>query len=201
MGDYDIKAITRDIQNGFFAVILTLFILNTVSAESANTTDLIRDADQITTVDKMIDLANCSFKYSVKTTATRDVIWGLWADVKNWKSYDTLLEYSFLKEPMIFEKGAIGYVKASGAPKTKFEIIEHKEGTYFTESLKLPLYHSLELKRYFEVSNDGTTIFTHEVGFKGPLKNVLFYFLAKSFKKELPLVMNRLKEVAEHQEK
>ncbi len=132
--------------------------------------------------------------------AKQETLWRLWADVENWKKFDTLLQYSYLKDPKVFEKGAIGYVKASGAPKTKFKITRYKEGYYFTEKLYLPFYNSLDLQRYFEKSDIGETIFTHEVNFKGPLTGILFFFLNKSFKKELPLVMNRLKQVAEDEE-
>jgi len=152
-------------------------------------------------INKIIKLPNYSFKYSVKTTARKETVWGLWEDVENWKKFDTLLEYSYLKEPKIFKQGAVGYVKASGAPKTKFKITRYKKGSYFTEKLQLPLYHSLDLQRYFEKSDNGETILTHEVNFKGPLKSILFFVLKKSFKKELPLVMNKLKKVAESKEK
>lgn len=152
-------------------------------------------------INKILKLPNYSFKYSVKTTAGKETIWGLWEDVENWKKFDTLLEYSYLKSPKIFKKDAIGYVKASGAPKTKFKITRYKKGSYFTEKLKLPLYHSLDLQRYFEKNKNGETIFTHEVNFKGPLKSILFFTLKKTFKKELPLVMNRLKRLAEAKEK
>ena len=144
----------------------------------------------------IITTGPCAYKLSISTSASAEIIWNLWADVENWKEFDTLLEYSFLKDQTSFELGAVGYVKARGAPKTKFEIIEFDAGKSFTESLKLPAWHTLELKRLVHVS-EGKTVFTHEIVFKGPFKGVLYYFLADNFKRELPLVMTRLKLVAE----
>jgi len=149
---------------------------------------------------KIIDLDGCSYKLSIPTSASKKTIWRLWADVENWKDYDTILEYSYLEDDAKFEVGATGYVNARGAPKTKFELIEVNSGKSFVESLKLPLYNQLELKRYFEKNAAGQTIFTHEVEFKGPLKSLMYLLLANTFKKELPLVMGRLKALAEKHE-
>ena len=93
--------------------------------------------------------------------------------------------------------GAKGFVKADGAPKTKFELIAVDNGNSFVESLKLPLWSTLELKRYVSKNEDNETIFTHEVEFKGFMKRAYYLFLAKTFKKELHLVMGRMKALAE----
>ena len=106
-------------------------------------------------------------------------------------------QYSYLKDEAEFAVGAIGYVKAEGAPKTKFEIIQVDSGNSFIESLKLPLWSTLELKRYVSKNSDGDTVFTHEVEFKGWMKRAYYLLLAKTFKKELHLVMGRMRDLAE----
>lgn len=141
-----------------------------------------------------------SYKLSVETSAKKSTVWRLWEDVENWKKYDTILEYSYLVDGAAFEKGAIGYVNARGAPKTKFELLEVNPGVSFDESLKLPLFSSLLLRRYFEPSESGPTIFTHEVEFKGPARWLMYRIMAKTFRKELPLVMGNLRDVAELEE-
>jgi hypothetical protein len=145
-------------------------------------------------------LPGYAFKYSIETTASKETIWRLWSDVKNWKKYDTILEFSYLENDTEFAAGAIGYVKAKDAPKTKFELIEVNTPISFVESLKLPLFSSLELKRYFETNDNGKTTFTHEIGFKGPFRWLMYAVVAGTFKKETPLVMSRLKAVAEKEE-
>ena len=149
---------------------------------------------------EVITTGSYSYKLSVETSAKKSTVWRLWEDVENWKEYDTILEYSYLVDGAKFEKGAVGYVNARGAPRTKFELLEVNPGVSFVESLKLPLFSSLRLKRYFETSESGLTIFTHEVEFKGPAKWLMFQIMAKTFKQELPLVMNNLRDIAELEE-
>ena len=70
----------------------------------------------------------------------------------------------------------------------------------FIESLKLPLFSTLELKRYFETNDNGKTTFTHEIEFRGPFRWLMYAVVADTFKKETPLVMSRLKAIAEKEE-
>ncbi len=149
---------------------------------------------------EVVHLPNYSLKYSVRTSAEKSIIWRLWADVENWKSFDARLTYSYLVAGNEFGKGAVGYLKAKNGPKTKFEIIEFKNGVSFTESLKIPLYQTIELQRYFEDDGSGSTVFTHEVNFKGALRSVAYFFLYRAFKKDLQLVVERLKMIAEYDE-
>ena len=146
-------------------------------------------------------LGYCHYALSVKTTASSQSIWRLWEDVKDWKDYDTILEYSYLENNAPFEVGATGFVKARGAPKTKFELIEVNSGTSFVESLKLPLFSSLLLKRRVKSINLGVTVFTHEVVFKGPAKHLMCLIMGGTFKNELPRVMFNLRDLAELREK
>ena len=149
---------------------------------------------------EIVQINACTYRLTLVTTASQHTIWKLWEDVDNWKDYDTILEYSYLEDNAQFAVGATGYVKADGAPKTKFEIIQVDPGNSFIESLKLPLWSTLELKRYVSKNQDGKTIFTHEVEFKGFMKHAYYLLLAKTFKKELYLVMGRMRALAESRE-
>lgn len=151
-------------------------------------------------IDDVVELPNYSLKYSVETSAKKSTIWRLWSDVENWKKFDTILEYSYLVDDAAFETGAIGYLNAKGAPKTKFTLITVDPGVSFTERLSIPLYQTIDLQRYFEISESGTTVFTHEVNFKGSLRWLMYNLLSRTFKKELIHVMTNLKEVAEQEE-
>ena len=151
-------------------------------------------------VDKVQILDGYRLKFSLDTNAQKSTIWRLWSDVENWKKFDTLLEYSQLDDGHEFELGATGVIKAEGARKTRFKLTEFREGKSFTETLYVPLYQQIELKRYFEQSEQGGTRFSHEVVFKGRLRWLIYLAAAGTFKKELPLVMGRLKDLAELEE-
>ena len=151
-------------------------------------------------VDDVERLQNYSFKLSVPTSASKATIWRLWSEVEHWKTYDTILQYSYLIDDAPFEVGAEGYVKAKGAPKTKFELIEVSAPNGFVERLKLPLYQAIELRRYFEDDLDGQTVFTHEVNFRGRLRWLAHGLLGNNFRHETARVMTRLRNLAELQE-
>lgn len=143
-------------------------------------------------------LPNYTLKYSVTTSAKKETIWQLWEDVENWKDYDTVLKYSYLENDAEFAQGAVGYVKGKGAPRTKFKLIKVTPGVSFTERLYVPLYQAIDLQRYFEDSPEGTTTFTHEVNFKGRLSFLIYAVAGGAFKRDLPLVMSRMKALAEN---
>lgn len=157
------------------------------------------NADQ-TVKNKVEVLDGYRLRLSLETKAQASTVWRLWSDVENWKKFDTLLEYSYLDDGYRFELGASGVVKAKGNRKTRFTLTEFSEGVSFTETLFVPLYQRIELKRSLERADTGNTIFTHEVVFRGRLRFFIYNLAAATFKKELPLVMERLKEVAESEE-
>ena len=179
----------------FVSVLLVGWGIASIHAEPESCTP-----DTPVTVDCVQRLPNYSFKLSVATDASKATIWRLWSDVENWKTYDTILQYSHLIDGADFVVGAEGYVKAKGAPKTKFELIEVEAPTRFVERLKIPLYQAIELRRYFEEDADGRTVFTHEVNFRGSLRWLAHALLGKNFRHETVRVMTRLRDLAEAQE-
>lgn len=171
----------------FPLLLLHALLINTASGESVD-------------VDDVEHLGNYQLRLKVETSASKETIWQLWEDVENWKQYDELVIYSMLDEGQSFETGATGVVKAKGAPKSKFKLTEVSKGISFTERLTTPLWQSIDLVRYFEESETGNVVFVHEVHFKGTLRWLIYAVAGKPFKKELPRVMNKLKEVAEAQQ-
>ncbi len=86
--------------------------------------------------------------------------------------------------------------------RTRFVLKEVNQGISFTETLFVPLYQQIELKSYVLAipasdTQKAHTLFTHEVVFKGRLRFLIYVAVAPSFKKELPLVMQRLRKLAE----
>ena len=145
-------------------------------------------------------LSNYAMKYSIETSASKETIWHLWSDVENWEEFDEHLEYSKLIDDVSFSVGDKGIIKSKGAPRTVFELTNVDRGKSFTEVLKLPLWQTVHLKRYFEVSPSGKTIFTQEVIFKGGLRSIYHALFGGAFKKDLPLVMMKMKYLAEQKE-
>ena len=74
---------------------------------------------------------------SRQTTATKEQIWNLWADVANWNSWDSTVKYSELYGD--FRVGTKGMVKLAGGPKSKFVITDCKPLESFTNRSFLPL--------------------------------------------------------------
>ena len=148
---------------------------------------------------QIISTGDCSYSLTLTAKASKGVIWKLWEDVENWKSYDTVIQYSYLEDDAEFVVGATGYVKTKGAPRTKFELTEVDAGNSFVEKLKLPFWSSLDLKRRVVVVDADTVAFTHEVEFKGRFKGLMYSLLAKRFKKDLKKVMINMKKLAEEE--
>ena len=150
-----------------------------------------------TLTDEIVDLPGLAFKYSTQTSASKATIWRLWTDVENWKQFDVALEYSNLQDDTIFAEGARGYLKADGAPRVSFEIEQLRQGESFTVNLRIPLYQAIKQQRYFELSETGSTVFTHEVKFSGGLSPLVYLFLQGIYKRETQCVVQRLKSLAE----
>jgi hypothetical protein len=76
--------------------------------------------------------------YSIVTReVTKEQIWKLFADVNNWHTWDTGIEFAKLEGK--FEKGNHFMFQPKGGPKLKIEIIEAIENQNFTDFTKFPL--------------------------------------------------------------
>ena len=147
---------------------------------------------------EVVDLPGMRFKYSAVTHASKEYIWSLWTDVENWQNVDSLIEYAFLDEGAVFSEGATGILKSRNVPRTKFTIIDLNEGESFTVSLHLPIGTRIEQKRYYEsYPTEATTVFTHEIHFKGPLSPPLWASLNHIYRREMRSVVENLKDLAE----
>ncbi len=184
-------------QASFMKTVWSVFLASTLYIGACLTPSLCLQAQEKATVEDVTQVNKYSLQLKVETTASRETIWQLWEDVENWKRYDELVIYSRLDPGHEFVKGAQGEVKAKGAPKSRFTLTEVSPGNSFTERLSTPLWQSINLHRYFETSDNGNTVFVHEVEFKGRLRWLIYAAAGATFKKELPRVMNKLRELAE----
>lgn len=175
--------------NRMLQIVLIAIILSTSNSLSAQAI-----------TGEVINLPGYAFKYSAETSASKSTVWKLWIDVENWNAFDTALEYSYLEEGTTFGEGARGYLNAEGAPGVSFEIVDFSDKQSFTVQLNIPLYQVIQQRRYFELDNNGKTIFTHEVKFSGGLSPLVYLFLQRIYKKETQLVVEQLKCLAERQQ-
>ena len=78
-----------------------------------------------------------AIEISRQTIAKKEQLWKLWADVANWKNWDSTVKSSELYGE--FREGTKGVVKLAVGPKSKFVIIACKSFETFTNRSFLPL--------------------------------------------------------------
>ena len=128
-----------------------------------------------------------------KTTATKEQIWELWADVPNWSVWDKEVETSELFGT--FKKGTKGVLKPAGGPKTKFEMTECTNFKSFTDRSFLPFckmdfIHSItEIKGGIEI--------THKVVMTGFLTFLFSKVIGSKIEVGLPVAVEELIKIAE----
>ena len=136
---------------------------------------------------------NKHFWHTVETTASTNEIWSIWTDVSNWKNWDTGLKDAKMKTA--FAKNAKGVITSLEGRKSKFKVVEYKEGHFYTFKTNLPL-GGLYVKRSLE-EKEGKIHFTHEVWFKGLTAGIFAKNFGASFREMLPKVMENIKQIAE----
>lgn len=137
--------------------------------------------------------SNTHFSYSLETSASPTKIWQIWSDVANWQQWDTGLKSAELSGA--FAIGTKGKLIPDKGPKSSFILTELVAGKSYTFKTKLPL-GALYVKRYLE-EKEGKTYFTHEVWFTGLSKGIFGNALGKNYRRILPEVMTRIREIGE----
>jgi hypothetical protein len=130
---------------------------------------------------------------SRKTTATKEQIWKLWADVANWNSWDKEVETAQLFGA--FKTGTKGILKPTGGPKTKFEMTECTNFTSFTDRSFLPLCKMDFIHTMTEI--EGGIEITHKVVMTGFMTFLFSKIIGSKIKVGLPIAVEKLIEFAE----
>ena len=117
-------------------------------------------------------------EFSLETDVAKEIIWSLWADVKNWNKWNTAVEYSNFNGN--FENGTRGSVKTSDGSKEIFlffEIIDCVENKSFVERVKMPLCvidfgheladggEKLKIKHYIKIHGPLTFYYRKTIGY------------------------------------
>ena len=129
-----------------------------------------------------------------ETTATREQIWELWADVPNRTRWDRDLEYAKLDGP--FRTGSTGEVKLKGQPSRKFLITHCEPLEGYTDRFFLPFYGKMDWHhRIRETAGGREVAFRIEVS--GPAALILAPIMRNILRDGLPPSVDMLVSLAE----
>jgi hypothetical protein len=137
--------------------------------------------------------SNHHFSFTIPVNAPIQNVWQTLIDVQNWHQWDTeLLEANLEGDFVVHAKGTL--IPKSG-PKLKFYISEIVSMQSYTFNTIMPV-GELVIKRSLKVENE-VLYFTDDIAFTGFLKVIFGFMLGGQFRKVLPEVMNKFKEIAE----
>ena len=137
-----------------------------------------------------------STEATVTAKASPEAVWGLWADVENWKAWDPAVEQSSIDGP--FSEGTRGMLKPEGGPKSPFVLTGVRPGEGFSDRTRLPLA-SVDFFHEVERVGEGTRI-AHRIEIRGPLSFVFARLMGRRFEKGLPEAVQNLARLAEESE-
>lgn len=137
-------------------------------------------------------LTNRHFWCTLTTNAPSKKVWSIWADVSNWQTWDTGLEYATLEGK--FGEGATGKIR-SGGTTSSFRVTAFSPGRSYTITTALPLA-KLHVNRTL-CEREGETSITHEVWFSGLLAGLFAGVFGRKFRSLLPNVVANVKNLAE----
>ncbi|WP_316634577.1 SRPBCC family protein [uncultured Flavobacterium sp.] len=125
-----------------------------------------------------------SRSHSITTKkVTKEQMWNLFADVNNWHTWDTGIEYAKLEGN--FEKGNHFLLRPKGGPNVKVELLEVVENKRFLDVTNFPLAKMYD-EHLFEETLDGLKI-TNIITVKGLLGFLWVKLVAKKIVDALPV--------------
>jgi hypothetical protein len=133
------------------------------------------------------------FDHTVATVARPEDVWAVWTDVARWPEWDTELESASVEGGRL-ALGASGTLRPRSGPSTTFVVSEFEPEEGYAFKTHLPLCELVVRRRF---GGGGTTAFTHEVSFVGPLSFPFGLLLGRRFRAALPGVMENVRRIAE----
>jgi hypothetical protein len=124
--------------------------------------------------------------------ATSDQMWRLFADVNNWHSWDSDIEYARMNGE--FEKGNHFQLKPKNGPKVKIQLLETVKNRKFVDLTRFPLA-KMYGEHTFEETNEGLKV-TTTMKVEGPLSFLWVKLVANDIVSHLPEEMERQAEYA-----
>ncbi|MCA2979180.1 MAG: SRPBCC family protein [Myxococcaceae bacterium] len=127
-----------------------------------------------------------------RTKASPEQIWKLWESVADWSRWDESVESSRLDGA--FVQGARGSLKPRGGPRATFALVSVEPRVAFTSRSSLPLT-TLDIVHTLRVEGSETVI-EHRVEMKGVLTFLFRRLIGESIARGLPMVVERLAQLA-----
>ena len=122
----------------------------------------------------------------VTTEATKEQMWKLFADVNNWHTWDSGIEFATMEGK--FEKGNHFILKPKGGPKVKIALVETIENKKFVDCTTFPLA-KMYGEHTFEETKEGLRI-TTTMKVEGALgflwRKLVAQDIADGLQKEMP---------------
>lgn len=136
------------------------------------------------------------FAHTTTIRATRDALWQVWTDVAGWPRWDTPLKQATLgDEPM--HLGSAGTLTDQGGRSSRFTVTEWVPMESYAFQTVLP-GAALTVRRFVVAEHAGGRLeLTHHVQFSGPLRWLWATLLGRTFRRQLPPVMDHLKYLVE----
>ena len=122
----------------------------------------------------------------VTTEATKEQMWKLFADVNNWHTWDSGIEFATMEGK--FEKGNHFILKPKGGPKVKIALVETIENKKFVDCTTFPLA-KMYGEHTFEETKEGlriTTTMKVEGAFGFLWRKLVAQGIADGLAKEMP---------------
>lgn len=137
--------------------------------------------------------SNHHFSFTISVNNTIEKVWEVLTDVQSWHKWDT--EILEAKLDGDFVVGAKGTMTPKTGPKLKFYISEIEPNQSYTFNTVMPV-GELVIKRTLNTVKKDVE-FTDDIKFTGFLKFVFGLMLGGQFRKVLPDVMQKFKNLAE----
>lgn len=137
-----------------------------------------------------------SYEYTSETKGSSEAVWRLWADVSNWKRWDSEVLWSKVDGP--FAVGTSGVLKPKHGPQAKFVLTEVQEEKRFVDQTKIA-GTTLTFIHELQPMPNGSKI-THRIEITGLLAPVLGATLGRQLKAGLPTAVQNLAKLAESDE-
>jgi len=129
-----------------------------------------------------------------ETTASREQVWELWADVPDRTRWDADLEYARLDGP--FRAGSTSEVKLNGQPARKFLITYCEPLEGYTDRFFLPFYGRMDRHHTISETRGGREV-TFRIEVSGPTALILAPIMRNILQDDLPPSVDKLLTLAE----
>jgi hypothetical protein len=132
-------------------------------------------------------------RHSIKTKASRQDVWNIWIDAKNWHTWDNVTEHCSIDGAL--KEGAIGTWKPKEGPVLPMVVTRVEPLKEFVTEFKLFLARVISY--HYLTESAGKIVLTEQIEIKGPLAFWFAYHIGKGLKKSLPQEMEALVKKAE----